>query len=75
MVNLETGGVGGALDLYVPLAMRWVCVENKNNRCIKIGVSGILHVNNEELNVPADLAEKKLSTKHRLIIPFALTKG
>ena len=40
------GGVGGALDLYVPLAMRWVCVENKNNRCIKIGISGILHVNN-----------------------------
>ena len=46
MVNLDTGGVGGALDLYVPLAMRWVCVENKNNRCIKIGISGILHVNN-----------------------------
>ena len=61
MVNLETGGVGGALDLYVPLAMRWFCVENKNNRCIKIGISGILHINN--------------STKHRLIIPFALTKG
>ena len=31
---------------FVPLAMRWFCVENKNNRCIKIGISGILHVNN-----------------------------
>ena len=46
MVNLETGGVGGALDLYVPLAMRWICVENKNNRCIKIDISEILYVTN-----------------------------
>ena len=47
MINLGNGGSrGGALDLYVPLAMRCFCVENKNNRCIIIGISGILLVNN-----------------------------